>query len=84
MLLNAFKFFCCSFVDMYYINMPVIRPTEYMYEKYKHFGNEKWEIYAEVTRKIYSEIGGLKEWNQGYRESHKYGQSLIKGKYEQD
>ena len=64
--------------------MPVIRPTEYMYENYKHLGKEKWEIYAEVTRKIYSEIGGLKEWNQGYRESHRYGQSLIKGKYEQD
>ena len=84
MLLNAFKFFCYSYVDMYYINMPVIRPTEYMYENYKHLGKEKWEIYAEVTRKIYSEIGGLKEWNQGYRESHRYGQSLIKGKYEQD
>ena len=84
MFLNACKFFCSFSVDMYYINMPVIRPTEYMFKNYKHLGNEKWEIFAEVTRKIYSEIGGLKEWNQGYRESHRYGQSLIKGKYEED
>ena len=84
LLLNTFKFYCSPPADMYYIDMPVIRPTEYMYEKYKHLGKEKWEIFAEVTRKIYSEIGGLKEWNQGYRESHKYGQSLIKGKYEED
>jgi len=84
MLLNALKFFCYFKVDMHYINMPVIRPTEYMFENYKNLGKEKWEIFAEVTRKIYSEIGGLEECDQGYRESHKYGQALIKGKYEQD
>ena len=48
--------------------MPVIRPTEYMFENYKNLGKEKWEIFAEVTRKIYSEIGGLEECEQGYRE----------------
>jgi 1-acyl-sn-glycerol-3-phosphate acyltransferase len=82
--LSYIKNFCHSIESLYMIEMPVIKPTPYMYENYKHLGKEKWEIYAEVTRKIYSEIGGLKEWNQGYRESHRYGQSLIKGKYEQD
>ena len=84
MLLNTLKFFCCYKVDIYYINMPVIRPTEYMWSNYNNLGKEKWEIFAEVTRRIYSEIGGLKTCEQGYRESHKYGQSLIKGKYEEN
>ena len=64
--------------------MPVIRPTEFMYENYSSFGKEKWEIYAEVTRKIFCEVGGFKECDQGYRESHQYGQALIKGIYEED
>ena len=73
MLLNTLKFFCYFSVNMYYIDMPVIKPTEFMYENYSHFGKEKWEIYAEVTRKIFCEVGGFKECDQGYRESHKYG-----------
>ena len=84
MLLNTLKFFCYFSVNMYYIDMPVIRPTEFMYENYSSFGKEKWEIYAEVTRKIFCEVGGFKECDQGYRESHKYGQTLIKGIYEED
>ena len=43
------------------INMPIIQPTNYMFEKYSYLGKEKWEIYAEVTRKIFCEIGGFKE-----------------------
>ena len=84
MLLNTLKFFCYFSVNMYYIDMPVIRPTEFMYENYSSFGKEKWEIYAEVTRKIFCEVGSFKECDQGYRESHKYGQALIKGIYEED
>ena len=84
LLLNTLKFFCYYKVDMIYIDMPIIRPTNFMYEKYSYLGKEKWEIYAEVTRKIFCEIGGFEEWNQGYRESHKYGQSLIKGIYEEE
>jgi len=82
LLLHTLKFLCYYKADMIHIDMPVIRPTNYMYEKYSYLGKEKWEIYAEVTRKIFCEIGGFKECNQGFRESHKYGQSLIKGKYE--
>ena len=48
--------------------MPIIKPTEYMFEKYQHLGKEKWEIFAEVVRKIYSEIGNLKESTFGLRD----------------
>ena len=33
MLLNTLKFFCYFSVNMYYIDMPVIKPTDFMYEK---------------------------------------------------
>ena len=84
LLLNTLKFFCCYKANMYYIDMPVIIPTNFMFEKYSYLGKEKWEIYAEVTRKIFCEIGGFKECDQGFRESHKYEESLIRGKYEEE
>lgn len=62
--------------------MPVIRPTKFMFENYSHLGKEKWEIFAEVTRKIYCEIGGLKESNLGYRDEHLYSLAIKTGKYD--
>jgi 1-acyl-sn-glycerol-3-phosphate acyltransferase len=43
-----------------FIELPTIYPTEYMLEKYMCLGKEKWQIYSEVVRLIYSEIGGFK------------------------
>ena len=45
-----------------------------MFEKYKNFGNEKWEIYAKVVNKMYSEIGGFKQTNIRYRDRVQYYQ----------
>lgn len=70
--LSYIKNFCHSIEALYMIEMPVIRPTKFMFEKYKHLGNEEWEIYAEVVRKIYAEIGGLKESTFGLRDEKKY------------
>ena len=81
LLFNTLKYLCFLSENMYYIDMPVIKPTEFMFEKYSYLGKEKWEIYAEVVRKIYSEIGGLEECEQGYRDSHLYGESMIKGEF---
>jgi 1-acyl-sn-glycerol-3-phosphate acyltransferase len=39
--------------------MPVIKPTQYMYENFKNFGNEKCSIYLEVTRNIMSEVSRI-------------------------
>jgi 1-acyl-sn-glycerol-3-phosphate acyltransferase len=69
---------------MYYVDLPVIKPTEFMWENYKHFGNEKWEIYAEVTRKIMCEISGLKESDKNFRDSQKYEKSLIDNMYKEE
>ena len=71
--------YACS--ELFYIDLPVIRPTKYMFEHYSYLGKEKWEIYAEVTRKIYCEIGGFKESNLGYRDEHLYSLAIKNGKY---
>ena len=74
-------YFGCK-VNLY--ELPVIKPTEYMFEKYAHLGDEKWEIFAEVTRKIMCEIGGLTPSDKSYRNSKKYEDSLRKGEYEEE
>ena len=61
--------------------LPVIKPTEYMWEHYSDLGNEKWEIFAEVTRKIMCEIGGLKPSDKTFRNNKYYEKSLCKGVY---
>ena len=64
--------------------LPVIKPTEYMFEKYSHLGEEKWEVFAEVTRKIMCEIGGLTPSDKTFRDSKRYENSLYKGVYEEE
>ena len=62
----------------------MIKPTEYMFEKFAYLGTEKWEIFAEVTRKIMCEIGQLPPSDKSYRNSKKYEDSLRKGEYEEE
>jgi lysophosphatidylcholine acyltransferase/lyso-PAF acetyltransferase len=62
-----------------YAELPVIKPTDYMFDKYKHLGNEKWEIYAKVVNKIYSEIGGFKQTNIRFRDRVLYYQAAEDG-----
>ena len=82
--MSYIKNFCHSIESLYIIEMPIIKPTKYMFETYKHLGNEKWEIYAEVVRKIYSEIGNLKESTFGLRDEKKYNIALKYGIYNPD
>ena len=57
---NYFRSLCYFGCKMNLCELPVIRPTEYMWKNYSDLGSEKWEIFAEVTRKIMCEIGRLK------------------------
>ena len=50
--------------------------------KYKHLGKEKWEIYMNVIRKIYSEVGGLKEVDMGFRDINRYIKVMRTGFYD--
>ena len=78
---NYFRSLCYFGCDIYLCQLPVIKPTDFMWEKYSHLGKEKWEIYAEVTRKIMCEISGLKPSDKLFRNSKYYENSLHKGVY---
>ena len=81
---NYFRSLCYFGCQINLCELPVIKPTEYMFEKYAYLGNEKWEIFAEVTRKIMCEIGGLTPSDKTFRDSKRYENSLIKGSYEDE
>jgi lysophosphatidylcholine acyltransferase/lyso-PAF acetyltransferase len=55
-----------------YVELPVLTPNDYMYENFEHFGKEKWEIFAEVTREIMVELGGFKKSNRGIKDNFRY------------
>ena len=82
--LSYIKNFCHSIETLYLIEMPIIRPTEFMFKNYSHLGKEKWEVFAGVTRKIYSEIGQLEESTFGLRDEKKYNIALKYGIYNPD
>ena len=58
---SLFRIMATFKVKIIYAELPVIKPTNYMFEKYKNLGKEKWEIFANVVNKIYSEVGGFKQ-----------------------
>ena len=82
--LNYFRSLCYCGCKMNLCELPVIKPTEYMWQNYSNLGNERWEIFAEVTRNIMCEIGGLKQSNRTFRDSKYYENSLYKGVYEEE
>lgn len=55
-----------------FIELPNIRPTEYMFEKWSHLGNDKWEVYAEVTREIYCSVGEFEKTNKNFLDMLNY------------
>lgn len=83
-MMNYFRSLCYFGCRINLCELPVIKPTEYMFKKYADLSEEKWEIFAEVTRKIMCEISGLKPSDKTFRDSKRYENSLIKGKYEDE
>ena len=80
-MINYMRGFTKLFYVVEYIELPIMRPTEYMYEHYKHLGNDKVEIFSEVAREIYCEVGGFKKGNGSLRETNRYSSIMEKGKY---
>ena len=82
---NRFFFFVrtiCTFsIKIPYAELPVIKPTSFMFEKYKMEGKEKWEIFANVVHKIYLEIGGFKETDIRFRDRVLFYQIAEDGYY---
>lgn len=54
------------------IELPIISPTEFMLENYSHLGKSKWEIYSEVVRNIYCELGNFEKSDRQFRDTLNY------------
>lgn len=59
-------------IKIKFSELPIIKPTKFMFENFKSLGNENWEIYMNVVNNIYSEIGGFIQSNMGHRDRTLY------------
>ena len=80
--LHYFKNMCHFVNTIEYTILPTIRPVDYLFEHNKELGKEKWEIYANVVRKIYAEIGGFIEVDMGMRDLNRYIKAMRTGVYD--
>ena len=79
---HVMRSFCHFRNKLFYNNdLPIIRPTEYMFEHYKNLGKEKWEIYMNVVYNIYKEIGNFKETSIGLRDKNNFYRTLETREY---
>ena len=82
---NRFFFFVRTMatfkIKIQYAELPIIQPTDYMFENYKHLGKEKWEIYSNVVNKMYAEIGGFEHTDIRFRDRVLYYQISEDGYY---
>lgn len=62
-----------------FLSLPVIEPTEYMYEHYTADKEEKWMVYMKVTKLIMAECSGLKLDESSFEQKLEY-LSAITGK----
>ncbi len=79
---NYLRSLCYLTHKIFFVDLPVIKPTNFMWENFSHLGKEKWEIYAEVVRSMLSEIGNLKLSDKNYRDEKRYIDAILTGKYE--
>ena len=70
--LNYFRSLTELYNKVEYIELPIMTPNEYMYTNFSNYGNEKWEIYAEVAREIMCTLGNFKKSEMGIRDSFRY------------
>ena len=69
------------YVQTEYIELPIMTPNEYMYNNFKSYGKEKWEIYAEVAREIMCSLGDFKKSDKDLKDSYRYMHCLEKHIY---
>ena len=76
--MNFIRSLAKLYVKVEYIELPIITPNEYMYKNFAHFGKEKWEVFAGVTREIMCELGDFKKSERGIRDNFRYCSCLEK------
>ena len=72
---------CCCYLwnNDTFLDLPIIKPTPYMYKNYAKENEENWYTYMNVTKSIMAECAGLKETEDSFDQKLEY-LSLIKGK----
>ena len=60
------------FVQTEFIELPIMTPNDYMFDNFKDYGKEKWEIYGEVAREIICALGGFKKSEKEFGDSARY------------
>lgn len=70
---------CYIYHNVEIIELPIITPTEFMLENHAHLGKSKWEVYSEVVRNIYCELGNFEKSDRQFRDTLNY-LSVIYGR----
>jgi len=78
---HVMRSFTCLQNKIYYCELPIIKPTQFMFDNYGHFGKEKWEIYSNVVKHMYAEMGNFKMSDLGHRDKDIYYEALESGVY---
>jgi hypothetical protein len=68
---------CYLWHDFEVTQLPILEPTEYMFNNHYTDKTEKWEVYAEVVRDIYAELGDFEKSNDSMKDKHIYGDKLL-------
>ena len=79
--LHVLRSFTCLKNKMFYCKLPIIKPTQFMFDNYGNLGKEKWEIYSNVVKNMYAEIGKFKKSDLGHRDKDAYYEILESGIY---
>ncbi len=75
--------FTFLYLEIEAYELPVFCPNEYLYENYKHLGKDKYSIYAEAVRHVWSEVLNCPLSDGSLDVKLKY-KSQIKGKVIKD
>jgi len=63
---------CYIYHEVEFIEIPIISPTDYMFDNFSRLGKSKWEIYSEVVRNIYCEVGNFEKSDSQFRDTLNY------------
>lgn len=78
---NAVNIVCSLYHVVEVIELPVIYPTEFMYDNYQNLypnhQKSKSEIFADVIKKIWCEVGGFENSDKEYRDFLEYLSAVI-------
>jgi hypothetical protein len=81
--MHLIRTFCYLWHDYEIMRLPIIQPNEFMFKNLYTDKAEKWEVYAEVVKDIYCEIGGFEKSEASLKEALEY-EKLISGKSKKD